>query len=195
MTDPAALPHRADARTTALGALVIALPLFLVLLWWAAGHRGTGPVPGPEPVWAVLAALVAAAGAAVLLAELLANATRLPAVFRFHWSRVVHAALLGFATPVAVINGVATIAGPTALVGLFGGLGAGLSLGESLAGMAALLVVIPLAAFAWYPVVCLLASGIGDHRRRFAVFVLLWWALYATLALFGVWLLPMGLVS
>ncbi|MCB1356139.1 MAG: hypothetical protein KDK53_06440 [Maritimibacter sp.] len=190
MNVPAALPHRADARTTARGALAIFLPLFAGLLWWAAAHS----MAGLPTVWAVAAALVAAAGPAVWFAELLANATRLPVVFHFHWSRVVHAALLGFATPVAVIHGFPTVAGPTALVGLFGGLGAGLSFAESLAGILALLVVVPLAALAWYPTVCLLASGITDHRRRFAVFVLLWWSVYAALALFGIWLIPMALV-
>lgn len=190
MTVPAPLPHRADARTTALGALAIFLPLLAGLLWWAFTHAMAGlPV-----LWAVAAALIAAAGPAVLLAELLANATRLSVVFHFHWSRVVHAALLGFATPVAVIHGFPTLAGPTALVGLFGGLSAGLSLADSFAGVLALVVVVPFAALAWYPIVCLLASGIPDHRRRFAVFALLWWSFYGALALFGIWLIPMALV-
>lgn len=190
MTVPTSLPHRADVRTTARGALVIFLPLFAGLLWWAVAHS----MAGLPTFWAVAAALVAATGPAVWFAELLANASRLPVVFQFHWSRVAHAALLGFATPVAVIHGFPTLAGPTALVGLIGGLGAGLGLAESLAGVLALVVVVPLAALGWYPTVCLLASGIPDHRRRFAVFALLWWSLYAALALFGIWLIPMALV-
>lgn len=191
MTDLAPSPHRADLRTTALGALAILAPLFALLLYWAFAHSGAG-LPA---VWAVIAAFVAAAGPAVVLAELVANAARLDVVFRFHRSRVVHAALLGFVTPVAVIHGFPTIAGTTALVGLVGGLGAGLSLGQSIAGVGALLVMVPIAALAWYPVVCLMASGIADHRRRFAVFVLLWWSVYAALALFGVWLIPLALVG
>ena len=191
MTDPAALPHRADRRTTALGMLAIFLPLFALFLWWGFTHRAGGLFA----VWGIAAAILAAAGPAVVLAELLANVTRLHTVFHFHGSRVVHAALLGFVTPVAVINGFPTIAGTTALVGVFGGLGVGMSLGESLRGILALLVVVPIAALAWYPVVCLLASGIQDHRRRFAAFVLLWWSLYGALALFGLWLVPMWLVA
>ena len=190
MTVPASLPHRADARTTARGAFAIFLPLCAGLLWWAVTHS----MAGLPAIWAVAAALIAAAGPAVLLAELLANVTRLPVVFQFHWSRIVHAALLGFATPVAVIHGFPTLAGPTALIGLIGGLGAGFGLAESFAGVLALIVVVPLAALAWYPTVCLLASGIPDHRRRFAVFALLWWSLYGALALFGIWLIPMALV-
>ena len=191
MTDQAALPHRADRRTTALGVFTIFLPLFAAFIWWAFTHRAAGlPL-----FWAIVAAGLAAVGPAVLLAELLANITRLHTVFHFHWSRVVHALLLGFVTPVAVINGFPTIAGTTALVGVFGGLGVGLSLGESLRGILALLVVVPIAALVWYPVVCLFASGIPDHRRRFAAFVLLWWSLYGVLALFGLWLVPMWLVA
>ncbi len=191
MSDPEALPHRADRRTTALGVLTIFLPLFAVFLWWTVAHSAAG-LPA---FWATIAAGLAAVGPAVLLAELLANVTRLHTVFHFHWSRVVHAALLGFVTPVAVINGFPTIAGTTALVGVFGGLGVGMSLGESLRGILALLVVVPLAALAWYPVVCLLASGIPDHRRRFMAFVLLWWSVYGALALFGLWLVPVWLVA
>lgn len=191
MTDFAALPHRADRRTTAHGALTIFLPLFALFLWWTLIHRA-GEL---HPIWAIVAAILAAAGPAVVLAELLANVTRLHIVFHYHWSRVVHAVLLGFVTPVAVISGFPTLAGPTALVGLFAGLGVGMSVGESLRGMLALLVVVPIAALAWYPVVCLLASGIANHRHRFAVFVLLWWSLYGGLALFAIWLVPMWLVA
>lgn len=187
MTQPADHPHRADRRTRTLGALAIFVPLFAAFLFWAVARGGSVLAWG----WTLPAAALAAIGPAVVLAELLANITRLHTVFLFHWSRVVHAGLLGFVTPVAVINGFPTLAGTTALVGIFGGLGVGMTFGQSVAGMLALLVVVPIAALIWYPVVCLLASGIHDHRRRFGVFLLLWWSVYGALALTGIWLAPM----
>lgn len=190
MTDQAALPLRADRRTTALGVLAIFLPLVAVLLWWAFTRRAAELPLG----WALLAAVVAAVGPALVLAELVANANRLATVFHFAWSRVIHAVLLAIVTPVAVIHGFPTLAGTTGIAGLIGGLTAGAPFGAVWREMLPFLVMVPFAALAWYPVVCLLASGIPDHRRRFAVFVQLWWSIYGWLALFGTWLMPMWLV-
>lgn len=190
MTDRPAPPHRADRRTTALGALAIFVALFAVLVFAAFTRR-----PGELPLgWALLAAFVAAVGPAMVLALLVANAPRLGTVFHFAWSRVLHALLLGLVTPVAVIHGFPTLAGTTGIAGLVGGIGSGAPLGAVLREMLPFLVMVPVAAAAWYPVVCLLASGIPDHRRRFAAFVQLWWSVYGWLALFGIWLVPIWLV-
>lgn len=170
----------ASARTTALGALTIFLPLAGVLIWWAIVHMvdpdntgsliGIGTLPARA---AVLAALLAAAGPAVLTALFLAKLGRLRAIMTPTRQHVGLAMFLALLTPVATVQWLPFTSGMFMVVGLVRG---PVSAWLVVAGAFALLTL------AWYPAVSLVA-GVRHRSLRLAVFAFVWWSIYGTVLL------------
>jgi hypothetical protein len=179
--DDSPTPHRASPRTTALAALAIFVPLFVLLMWWAFAYRvafdtGEATYPPRGMLSAATAAVVttfAAAGPSVVVALFVANRNRLGAVFRRSRGKVLSAIALGFLTPVGAFGGIPTVLGGF-LVVLAGFLGKPEALAMVLVN-AGLIIV---ASLAWYPVAAVIVSGVKPHLLRLAVFVLIWWSAF-----------------
>lgn len=178
MTEPPAA--RVPARSTALGAATLFLPLAAVLIWWTLQHRldpGLAPRPGLgtlPPFAGLAAAILAAAGPSVLAALFLANRRRLLAVLRVTRQKAGGAMILALLTPVATLQWWPLTAGLFLTLGL-------------VRGPAATLITVPaiyaLLTLAWFVPVALILSGIRHAGLRAAVFALVWWSGYGIVLL------------
>lgn len=187
-------PQRTPASTTALGALTVFAPLFAIILWWASLHR-IAPVTAPDgvpeaaslPLWvAALAAAFAAAGPAVIAALILANHARMRGLLRFRRGRLLIAAILALATPVALLGWAPVIYGAVIWLGLTGAIMALVASPMVLVGLALVLGLWVALTLVWFVPVTLVISGIRARLLRVFILALIWWAIY------GAWLLADG---
>ncbi len=172
--DSSSPPDRVPPRTVAKWARGIFVPLFAILLFFAYSFRvmpmtGNFPQDGTLPNWvAVVAALITAAGVAVLTSLLVANIGRLRAVLRPRTGKVLTALVLAAIMPVAFFDWMPVVPGAMVVMMLT-------DYYEGwvlwLAGLLALMILT-------YPISALAISGIRAKRTRFAVFALIWWTAY-----------------
>jgi hypothetical protein len=107
-----------------------------------------------------------------------ANRHRWPAVIRPDTSRVIGAVALLIVTPVAVFTWVPLILGFAFGIGIFFILSEGRSYIDL--GFLALLIV---PVLIWYPVACLIVSGVRSRWVRVALFALMFWTAYSAIIL------------
>lgn len=158
---------------------VLALPLLLVL---SAIHRISIAPRTPKIVpqgWAAMPFLVLLAlGLAVLIGLAVANRGRFRAVLHPNRGRVIGALVMGFVTPIAVYSWLPWIIG-----GMWLTLGLPALQDGNLKGFFFGLQMLGLAALLWYPIACLIVSGIRRRAVRVAIFALMFWAVYAAVLL------------
>gem|GEM_PF-1202860 len=168
--------------TVGLTAALMVLRLQWVEPWLRAQGRLINGRPivevVPEGLGALPFAGVLAFGLAVVIGLAWANCKRWRAVLRPNRGRVIGALILGFVTPVAVYSWTPWIIGVIWLTLGLSSLQEGM-LDVILFGVAMILG----AAVPWYPVACLIVSGIHGRVMRVAVFALMFWAAYAAILL------------
>jgi len=168
--------------TVGLTVVLMGLRLQWVEPWLRVPGRRINGQPVAEVVPEGLGALPFAAGLALGLAVVLgpawANRERWRAVLRPNRGRVIGALILGFVTPVAVYSWTPWIIGGIWLTLGVASLRQGVP-DEILFGLFMSLV----AAGFWYPIACLIVSGIHGRVMRVAVFALMFWAAYAAILL------------
>lgn len=157
----------------------LTLALSLVLL---STHRVSILPRNPDIVpqgWAALPFLVLLAlGLAVLIGLAVANRGRFRAVLRPNRGRVVAALAMGFVTPIAVYSWLPWIIGGMWLMLGLPALQEGNPWGFFFG-----LLMVGLAALVWYPIACLIVSGIHHRAVRVAIFALMFWAAYSAILL------------
>ncbi len=170
---------RSNPKITRRRAALIALPVFVAVLVWALYARvapvdaTTGQTPvGKLPLWVAIATSgIAAMMAGAVLSLAISNYRRWRVVLHPNLGRVLGTLTLWFLTPLTIFAYVPWILGPTLGFIVFGVSPPVLAL--SLLGL-----------LLWYPVSCLLVSGVGHRLLRVALFSLVWWGSYSALLLY-----------
>ncbi len=159
-----------DRTKVRLGAIVLTILLWGIYVLWRyplIPDQVHGLMYRASPWVAVLLCIVPAYGLAVLVELIRANRHRLRALLRPNTGRILGAVALAFVTPVAVFGWLPWILGPFILIGI--------SSGAVLVLLQALVVFLCV-TLCWYPVSCLLVSGIQSRRWRFFMFCLMFWS-------------------
>lgn len=117
-------------------------------------------------------------GVAVVLGLAWANRHRWRVVLHPNWGRAIGAYVLAVVTPFAVFSWMPAILGGLTVILGFAELSAGRPW-TLLAGVFGML----LPALLWYPVSCLIVSGIKSRWVRVAVYTLMFWAAYSAVIL------------
>lgn len=160
-------------------ALLIAAACMAVRLMWIE------PLPAPvQPRgWAALPfAVLFGLGVAVVLGLAWANRRRWRVVLHPNRGRVIGAVALTFVTPLMVFSWMPWILGGLLLAGLGYLTNNGLpqfSFADALSFLASILVP----TLFWYPISCLIVSGIKSRWVRVAVYSLMFWAAYSAIIL------------
>ncbi len=170
---------RPNQNITLRNAALAALPIFIMLLVWAINTRvapidPTKGIPpwGKLPLWiATLASVFVALAVGMLLSLAISNFKRWRVVLHPNRGRVWGAITLSFLTPWAIFAYIPWILGPTIIAFLSA---------ESLL----VFLIFPLGILLWYPVSCLLVSGVRHRLLRVALFCLTWWGTYSALLLY-----------
>ncbi len=170
---------RPDQNITLRRAVLIAVPVSVAMLVWAINARvaPVDPIKGipPEgklPLWvATLACIIVALAIGMLSSLAISNFKRWRVVLHPNLGRVLGAVALSFLTPLAVFTYIPWILGPTFLV---------VFIAAPFANTAIILVSILL----WYPVSCLLVSGVRHRLLRVLLFSLTWWGAYGVALLY-----------
>ncbi len=143
-----------------------------------------GPFPLPRfapqqeyqatAITAVPFALVLGYALAVIAGLIRANRHRMRAVLRPNLGRVLGAIVLMLITPLVVVNWLPWIIGMLApfVIGQW-----------RLAVLLPMLLLLGVPALAWYPVSCLIVSGVKRKLWRLMLFALMFWASYSALVL------------
>lgn len=160
--------------------VVWVLALALAICGMAFAARVTLVQPSvPDIVPKGLATLPFAAifglGLSVVITLAVANRHRWRAVLRPNPGRIIGALVLVFVTPIVVFDWVSWIVGPLVLFIVDGGRG------WDEAVVFLMLLLGPL--LLWYPVSCLIVSGITDRWVRVALYCLMFWTAYSAVIL------------
>jgi hypothetical protein len=157
--------------------LGLALAVFLVRLWVI---EALTPAIKPKGLAALPFATLFAFGLSVVITLATANRHRWKAVLHPNRARIIGATVLAFVTPVVVFSWVPwIIGGAVVVVGSF-------TLSHDAQRISP--IVYGLAIFAaatalWYPVACLIISGLRSRKLRVAVFSLMFWTAYSAVIL------------
>ena len=170
---------RPNSNFTLRNAVFIAFPVFIGILVWAVNARVTLinltsdiPPEGKLPLWiAIIASLLASLALGVVFSLGLSNRRRWRIVFHPNRGRIIGAVILSFLTPLQIFSYVPMILGPTFLFFIS-------------AVPLRLIVGFLLSTLMWYPVSCLLVSGVRNRLLRVALFSLTWWGSYSGLLLY-----------
>jgi hypothetical protein len=148
---------------------------FSARLWWI---EPSFPRIAPKGIAVLPFAAIFAFGTALILCLAYANRNRWRAVLRPSWGRVIGAVVLLVVTPVAVFAWLPSILGFAIGIGIFVVLGEG-GWDVDLEFLALLIVPVLI----WYPVSCLIVSGVSARWVRVALFCLLFWSAYSAVIL------------
>jgi len=170
---------RPNPNFTLRNAVLIALAVFIGLLVWAVNARvapidPTNGIPPEDklPLWiAVIASLLVAMALGAIFSLALSNRRRWRVVFHPNRGRIIGAVILSLLTPLQIFSYVPWILGPTFLFFIS-------------AVPLRLIVGFLLSILLWYPVSCLLVSGVRHRLLRVALFSLTWWGSYSALLLY-----------
>ena len=171
---PSPKPRVSPAAIGVLTAIIAAICM-AVRLWWVE------PMPAPvQPKeWMALPFAVAFGfGVAVVLSLAWANRHRWRVVLYPNRGRVIGAYALACVTPFAVFDWLPAILGGWVLIFGLSDLSGGNPL-TLIFGLVAML----LPALLWYPVSCLIVSGLKSRWVRVAVYSLMFWTAYSAIIL------------
>lgn len=173
---PATKPQ-VSLRLLAALTLVLALSVFLVRLWVI---EPVNPAIKPKGLAALPFATLFAFGLSVVITLATANRHRWKAVLYPNRARIIGATVLALVTPVVVFSWVPWIIGGLVVVlGSFALSSETQRISTVLYG----LVIFVAATALWYPVACLIVSGLQSRRMRVAVFSLMFWTAYSAVIL------------
>lgn len=136
------------------------------------------PLIAPAGWDALPFAVIFGFGVGVILALARANRDRWSTVMRSSRGKVIGAVILAAVTPVVIDGWVPSIVGAWALVlGVMGVVALNLQI------IGIWLVSAAVLAAVWYPVSCLIVSGLQSRPLRVAVYCLMFWAAYSAVIL------------
>jgi len=165
-----------QARSIALVTLLLT-PGFAALIWaayvsmrlWRLSRLAQNNDFVASRLAAIPLAIVIGLALGVLVSLFWHNRHRLRAVFRPNLGRIIGAVILGFLTPIFALQWL-----PIIVIGL------AVIVASNTPWVLALTL---LPAIPWYPVSCLIISGVKSKWLRFALFSLMWWAALSTVIL------------
>ena len=170
---------RPKPNITLRNAVFIAIAIFVGLIIWAVNARVAAidqtngiPSEGKLPLSiAIIASLLVSLALGTIFSLGLSNRKRWRIVFHPNRGRIFGAVILSFLTPLQIFSYVPMILGPTFLFFIS-------------AVPLRLIVGFLLSTLMWYPVSCLLVSGVRNRLLRVALFSLMWWGSYSGLLLY-----------
>jgi hypothetical protein len=159
----------------ALLTATLTLAVYLLRIWWV---EPVSPDIDPKGLRVLPFAAIFAFGLSVVITLALANRHRWRVVLWWNAGRIIGALVLAFVTPLVVYGWLPWILG--ILAGMFGPV----ALAEG--DFRAFLLILGISAGAvalWYPISCLIVSGLTSRWTRVAVFCLMFWTAYSAIIL------------
>lgn len=177
--DDVAVAAKPQVSLQLLAALTVlfALAVFILRLWVI---EALNPAIDPKGIAALPSAAVFAFGLALVITLAVANRHRWRAVLHPNRGRIIGAAVLAFVTPVVVFSWIPWIIG--GLIVVLGSVVLTNNPQEYSLVLYALAILMAATAL-WYPVACLIVSGLASRWARVAVFCLMFWTAYSTVIL------------